>query len=256
MKKFLFAAAVTAVQLVSPALNAAEQGKKPILLVLSNHGELGTTGKPTGFFLSEASHPWKVFRDAGYPVKLGSPIGGFAPVDPKSHKLEDPANAAFWTEFGGKKDDRDGVRETLALPEVKAEDYAAVFFAGGHGAVWDFPDSAALKKITAEIYESGGAVGAVCHGPAALVDVKLSDGSMLVAGKKVAPFTNAEEKAVELTEVVPFLLEDKLKQAGATLSPGENFKENAVRDGRLVTGQNPASATRTAELVIEALKGK
>lgn len=119
--------------------------------------------------------------------------------------------------------------------------------------MWDFPDSVAVKKVTAGIYGMGGVVGAVCHGPAALVDVKLADGSQLVAGRKVAIFTNAEEEEVQLTSVVPFLLETRLKEAGAIVVPGANFQENAVRDGRLVTGQNPASAKKAALLVVEAL---
>lgn len=240
------------VLLASAGLLRAEE-KKPILVVLTNHSLLGTSGEATGFFLSEASHPWEVFRAAGYPVKLASPAGGFAPADPKSLDLKDAANAAFLKEFGGRKDGVEGVLETLALKDARPGDYAAIFFAGGHGTMWDFPGSVDLKKITAAIYEQDGGVGAVCHGPAALVDVKLSDGSHLVAGRNVAAFTNAEEEAVKLTNVVPFLLETRLKEAGANVVPGKNFQENAVRDGRLVTGQNPASAKKAATLLVEAL---
>lgn len=253
--RFTIVAAMLGMAGAGLAMGAEE--KRPILLVLSNHGQLGDTGKATGFFLSEASHPWEVFRKAGYEVKLGSPDGGFAPVDPKSFKLDDPANGAFWKEYeGGPKSGTEGIPVTVAMEDARPEDYAAVFFAGGHGAVWDFPDNAALQKLTAKIYESGGVVGAVCHGPAGLVNVKLGNGEPLVKGKKVAPFTNEEEEAVELTKVVPFLLEDRFEAAGAILSPGEKFKENAVRDGRLVTGQNPASATKAAELMVEALGSK
>ncbi len=237
--------------LAAPFVAWAEQ--KPILLVVTNHGELGNTGKPTGFFLSEAAHPWEVFREAGYPVQLASPRGGFAPVDPKSFDLKDTANETFWKKFGSEEGDRKGIRETLALEKVNPADYAAVFFAGGHGAMWDFPESSALQKVAGSIYEQGGVVAAVCHGPAALVGITLSDGTPLVRGKKVAPFTNAEERAVELTEVVPFLLEDRLKAAGAIPVPAANFRENAVADGRLVTGQNPASATMTARLLVKSL---
>ena len=228
--------------------------KKPILIVLTNHGELGRTGKPTGFFLSEAAHPWEVFRKAGYPVVLASPKGGFAPVDPKSFDLKDEANAEFWKEFGGKKGDVAGVPETLSLKKAQAADYIAIFFAGGHGTMWDFSQSKDVATLATKIYERGGAVGAVCHGPAALVNVKLADGSLLVKGRKVAGFTNAEEAAVQLTDVVPYLLQDSLTKSGATVVTAENFTPNAVRDGRLATGQNPASATKTAELLIEALK--
>jgi len=234
----------------------AEPAKKPILLVVSNHGDLGNTGKLTGFFLSEAAHPWEVFREAGYTVEIASPAGGFAPVDPKSYDLKDPANAAFWKEYGIEAGGRRGIGKTVSLEKVDPAQYAAIFFAGGHGAMWDFPNNPAIQKVASAIYEQGGAVGAVCHGPAALVGIKLSDGKALVDGKKVAPFTNAEEAAVGLTSTVPFLLEDKLKAAGATPEPKTNFQENAVLDQRLATGQNPASATKTAKLLVEALQEK
>lgn len=239
---------------LSFAITVQAAEKKPILIVLTNHGELGKTGKPTGFFLSEAAHPWEVFRKAGYPVVLGSPKGGFAPVDPKSFDLKDKANAGFWKVYGGEKGNVAGVPATLALNKATAADYAAIFFAGGHGTMWDFSQSKAAATLAAEIYENGGAVGAVCHGPAALVNIKLSDGSHLVKGRKVAGFTNAEEAAVQLTDVVPYLLQDSLTKSGASVVIAENFKPNAVRDGRLATGQNPASATKTAELLIEALQ--
>lgn len=227
--------------------------KAPILLVLTNHSELGDTGKLTGFFLSEAAHPYEVFQQNNHPVTLASPKGGFAPLDPKSFDLEDKANAEFWGKFGNADKDKPGVEKTIALSEVDPGAYAAIFFAGGHGSVWDFPNSEVLQKLTAKIYENKGAVGAVCHGPAALVNVKLSDGSHLIAGKKTAVFTNSEEKAVELTETVPFLLQTAFEKAGATVETAKDFSENAVRDGRLVTGQNPASAKKAAELLLEAL---
>ena len=233
-------------------LFAAE--KKPILIVLTNHSELGNTGKKTGFFLSEAAHPSEVFSKAGHPVTLASPKGGFAPIDPKSMQLDDPANEVFWKNFGNGEGTNPGVARTIALSEVMADGYAGIFFAGGHGSVWDFPNSAILSEKAMAIYNGGGVVGAVCHGPAALVNLKLPDGKPLVAGKKVAVFTNEEEKAVELTEVVPFLLETRFKELGAEVVLAENFSENAVRDGRLVTGQNPASAKKTAELFLEAVK--
>ena len=229
--------------------------KKPILLVLTNHAKLGDSGKRTGFFLSEAAHPWEVFHGAGYQVTLGSPLGGFAPLDPKSYDLKDGANAAFWkkTGSGEEKAGTLGVKDTKALGDLNPADFAAVFYAGGHGTMWDFRESEDIRKLTAVIYEDGGVVGAVCHGPAALIDVKLADGSPLVKGKKVAAFTNAEEEAVGLTATVPYLLQSELEKAGAVHVPAENFGENAVLDGRLVTGQNPASAKKAAELVVEAL---
>jgi len=229
--------------------------KKPILLVLTNHAKLGDTGKRTGFYLSEAAHPWEVFSKAGYAVTLASPVGGFAPLDPKSYDLKDETNAAFWKKAGSgeEKDNTLGVKTTKAMADLNPADFAAVFFAGGHGTMWDFREDKEIQKFTATLYEDGGVVAAVCHGPAALIDVKLTDGEPLVKGKKVAAFTNAEEEAVGLTSTVPYLLQTELEKAGATHVPAENFKESAVLDGRLATGQNPASAKKTAELVVEAL---
>lgn len=232
----------------------AHAEKTAILLVLTNHAELGDTGKPTGFYLSEAAHPYEVFTENGNPVTLASPDGGFAPLDPKSLELEDNVNASFWKKYGNGNMEKPGVEKTIALSEVDPKEYGAIFFAGGHGAMWDFPDSATLQKVTTSIYENNGAVGAVCHGPAALVNVKLSDDKHLIAGKKTAVFTNSEEKAVGLTDTVPFLLQTAFEKAGATVETAEDFSENAVRDGRLVTGQNPASAKKAAELLLEALE--
>ncbi|MGC1480349.1 MAG: type 1 glutamine amidotransferase domain-containing protein [Chthoniobacterales bacterium] len=229
-------------------------GAQPkVLMVLSNHGELGDTGKDTGFYLSEAAHPFEVFRDSGFDVVLASPEGGFAPVDPKSLELEDPGNAAFWKEFGAEEDGVKGVKDTMGLAAAKVGDYDAIFLAGGHGTMWDFPDSESVKSAVAGVYDSGGLVAAVCHGPAALVNVKLKDGEMLVKGKRVAAFTNAEEAAVELTDAMPFLLQDRLEEAGATVETGENFSEKVVTDERLITGQNPASARATAMAVTKAI---
>jgi len=229
--------------------------KKPVLLVLTNEAKLGKTEGRTGFYLSEAAHPWEVLNSAGYKVTLASPMGGFAPLDPKSFGEKDGTNLAFWKKFGSgeEKNFTLGVKETISLSSVNPADYAAVFFAGGHGTMWDFRGSKDIQRVTATIYEDGGGVAAVCHGPAALVDVKLTDGTPLVKGKKVAAFTNDEEEAVGLAAVVPFMLQSALEEAGATVVPAENFSENAVADGRLVTGQNPASAKKTAELLVAAL---
>lgn len=226
----------------------------PVVLVLTNHGEMGDTGKPTGFYLSEAAHPYAEITKAGYTVIIASPKGGFAPVDPKSLDMKDVENAAFWEKFGGEKDGRKGIVKTVALAEIKSGEVAGVFYAGGHGTMWDLPDSVAVQSFTTEVYSKGGAVGAVCHGPAALVNVKDADGKPIVQGKKVAVFTNEEEEAVKLTDVVPFLLQDEMEKAGAKVLPGEKFAENAVRDGKLVTGQNPASAKKAGQLMIQAIE--
>ncbi|MFN3202415.1 MAG: type 1 glutamine amidotransferase domain-containing protein [Bradymonadia bacterium] len=216
-------------------------------MVLTSHGELGKTGKETGFFLSEVSHPFHVFSKAGFEMTFVSPKGGKAPMDGVNR--EDAINVDFLDD--PKKVGR--TLNTVKASEVKASDYDAIFFAGGHGTMWDLPDDPILQRLTADIYEKGGVVAAVCHGPVALVNVKLSDGEYLVKGKRVAAFTNAEETAVELTEVVPFLLESKMRERGAEFIGVENFKANVAVSDRLITGQNPASAMGVAEQVVKRL---
>lgn len=230
-------------------MSAAAAEKQPIVLVLTNHSTLGESGKKTGFYLSEAAHPYAVFEKAGYPVILASPKGGVAPVDPKSMDLKDAENKAFWEKYG--KDA--GVPETKALSTIQASEISGVFFAGGHGTVWDFPNSEVVAGFIKQVDANQGVIGAVCHGPAAFVGAKGADGEALVKGKTIAIFTNAEEEAVGLTKVVPFLLETELEKAGAKVKLAKNFVENAVRDGRLVTGQNPASAKKAGQLFVEAL---
>lgn len=240
-------------QLMIGLVGAGAVGAAEILLVLTNHEELGDTGKKTGFYLSEASHPYEVFVEAGHEVVLASPKGGVAPIDPKSLKLEDEANRVFWVKFGNGDAEEPAVSDTVALEEVEEQEFDGIFFAGGHGTMWDLPESEVVQSSIREVYESGKPVGAVCHGPAALVNVTLSGGEKLIAGKEVAVFTNAEEEAVELAGVVPFLLQTKFEEAGAKVKVGENFSENAIRDGLLVTGQNPASAKKAGQLFLEAM---
>ena len=222
-----------------------------IAFILTSHSELGDTGNKTGYFLSEVAHPYHVLTDAGFEIDFISPQGGDAPMDPSSHDLDDPANAAFL-------DDNDvtkALQRTKAARNANADDYDAIYFAGGHGTVWDFPENEDLAEITAAIYENGGAVGAVCHGPSGLVNVKLSDGSYLVDGKTVSCFTDSEERAMELHDVVPFLLQSTLEERGATVDTAPDFEAKVVIDDRLVTGQNPASATGVGEGLVQVLKG-
>ncbi len=222
---------------------------KKVLFVLTSHDRKGE--KPSGYFLSEATHPHHVLSRAGYQIDFVSPKGGKAPVDPDSMDLKDPINAQFW-ETGAL---RNAVEHTKQPSDVKAADYDAVFYAGGHGAMWDLPDNAELAAITAGIYARGGVVGAVCHGPSGLVNVKLPDGRYLVAGKKVAAFTNDEERAVELDRVVPFMLADVLTERGAEHQPAANWQAKVVVSERLVTGQNPASASGVGEEMLKLLEG-
>jgi putative intracellular protease/amidase len=218
-----------------------------VLMVLTSHADLGDTGRKTGFYLPEVAHPWKVFTEAGYDIDFVSPKGGEAPMD--GVDPSDPIQEAFLND----PDVAAALRNTLAPEQVNPGDYDVIFYAGGHGTMWDFPDNAKLAKVAADVYEDGGVVAAVCHGPAGLVNVRLSDGSYLVDGKEVSAFTNEEETAVGLTEVVPFLLQTKLTERGACHSGTENFAAYVVADSRLVTGQNPASATGVAERVVELL---
>ncbi|MFI6319238.1 dienelactone hydrolase family protein [Nonomuraea sp. NPDC050556] len=212
-----------------------------ILMVLTSHATLGSTGRRTGFYVSEAAHPWEIFTAAGHQVDVASVAGGVPPRDG-----EDPSDAA-------QRRFLDALGATPSVADVDASAYDAIFFAGGHGTMWDFPDNPHLARLTREVYEGGGVVAAVCHGPSALAGVTLSDGTPLVAGKRVSAFTNAEEEAVGLTAEVPFLLADRLVAEGATHVPGPDFGAQVVTDGRLVTGQNPASARGVAEAVVSTL---
>jgi putative intracellular protease/amidase len=213
------------------------------LIALTSHSKLGETGRQTGFYVGEAAEPWEVFRAAGYDVDLVSVAGGQPPLDGRDEN--DKTQNDFLATAG--------VTDTPKAADVDPTGYDVLVFAGGHGAMWDFPDNPDLARIARSIYEGGGVVAAVCHGPAALVNLKLSDGANLVAGKRVAGFTNAEEAAVGLTDQVPFLLADKLTEAGAQHVPAPDFTEQVVVDGRLVTGQNPQSARALAEAVVKVV---
>jgi putative intracellular protease/amidase len=223
-----------------------------ILLVVTSHAQLGNTGKPTGYYLPEVSHPAIYLTERGAQVDIASPRGGKAPMDEGSRNLNDPINRKFLanTKLMQK------LENTLELSKVDASLYDAIIFAGGHGTMWDFADDVGVQKIAAKIYENGGVVAAVCHGPAALTKIKLSTGAYLVAGKNVTGFSNAEEDAVELTKIMPFLLEDALKSAGGIYKAAANWEAHTVVDGRLVTGQNPASAEGVARAVLRVLEAR
>ncbi len=216
-------------------------GMTRALIALTSHSELGRTGRSTGYYVGEAAEPWEVFRAAGYDVDLASVAGGEPPVDGRDE------NDSTQNDFLATA----GVTDTPKAADVDPDGYDVILFAGGHGTMWDFPDDPDLARIARSVYERGGVVAAVCHGPAALVNLTLSDGSRLVAGKRVAGFTNSEEAAVGLTDEVPFLLADKLGEAGAQHVPAPDFTEHVVVDGRLVTGQNPQSARAVADAVVK-----
>ncbi len=225
---------------------------KKVLMVVTNHEKLGTTGKKTGYFFSELTHPYFKFKEANIEVDFASPLGGIAPMDPKSLKLDDPYNKRFYKN----KNLMNKLQNTLSLKEVNPKDYEAIIFTGGHGTMWDFPASKDLKKVTEHIYNEGGVVAAVCHGPAALVNLKRKDGAFLISGVNVTAFSNTEEDLVELTDQMPFLLESELKRKGALFSKAEPWKEKVVVDKRIVTGQNPASASKLGEEVIKLIQKK
>jgi putative intracellular protease/amidase len=215
-----------------------------VLFVLTSHDTLGETGQETGFYLPEVTHPYEAFEQAGIEVDFVSPKGGKAPMI--GMDLDDPLNKEF-LENPAKMAK---VENTLTPAAVDPSQYSAIFYAGGHGTMWDFPHQKVLDKIAASIYDQGGVVGAVCHGPAGLINIQLADSSYLVAGKKVAAFTNEEEVAVKLNEVIPFFLGEKLTERGAVHSKGGNWQAHVEVADRLVTGQNPASAKGVGEQMV------
>jgi putative intracellular protease/amidase len=224
--------------------------KKKILIALTSHDALGTTGKPTGAYLAELTHAHAVFVAAGFDVDFVSVRGGKVPLDGVDRK--DAANAAFLD------DERalSALHRSKRASDVDAGAYDAIYYAGGHGTMWDFPSDAALAKVAGAIYDRGGVVGAVCHGPSGLLEVRLANGNRLVAGKKVSAFTNEEEDAVGLTGIVPFLLADALRERGAEHVPAPKWAKQVIVDDRLVTGQNPASAAGVAEAMRDLLRAR
>jgi putative intracellular protease/amidase len=220
-----------------------------VLFVLTSHDRLGDTGRSTGYYLSEVSHPHRVFLNRGYAVDFVSVTGGAAPMDPASLDREDVVNESFLASAACA-----ALTTTGRVVDVDPDAYDALFFPGGHGTMWDFPGNNDVAGLAARIYAAGRVVGAVCHGPAALVDVVLPDGQPLLEGRTVTCFSNEEERAVSLDRVVPFLLEDRLRERGATVLTAAPFEPQVVAWERLVTGQNPASARGTALAMIKLLE--
>jgi putative intracellular protease/amidase len=211
-----------------------------VLFIVTSHARLGSTNQLTGLYLPELAHPCEVFYQLGYQISVASPDGGDAPIDPKSLS-DDLAEYVSLTQG------------TLPLRQIDPANYDVFFVVGGHGTVWDLPNNAELQRILPTAYAQGKVIAAVCHGPAAFVNLKTDRGEYLLQGKRVTGFTNAEEEAVKLTNVVPFLLEDALKRAGGNYVGKPNWQANVVVDERLVTGQNPASAREVAEAIVKVL---
>ena len=222
--------------------NLALAANQKALIVVSGH-------KP-GWFLSEVTHIYYPLKEVGFEVHFASPRGGATAMDESSRKLDDPLNKKF-------VEDKNLMAElsaTKALKDLRASDYQVIHFAGGHGAMWDFHNSDALNRLVRDVYEKGGIVSAVCHGPAALVNVKLSNGEFLVKGKEVSTFTDSEEAEVKMTKFVPFLLESKLRERGAMIVSAGNWQDQSVVSERLVTGQNPQSGHSVGQKIVALYK--
>lgn len=222
-----------------------------VLMVLTSHDQLGNTGKPTGFWLEEFATPYYVFKDAGAAVTLASPKGGQPPIDPKS---DDPANQTeAMTRFKADPATRNVLANTTKLADVTADGFDAIFYPGGHGPMWDLVDDRNSIALIEEFYNAGKPVAAVCHGPAVLTRVGYH-GQSIVKGKRVTGFANSEEEAVQLTNVVPFLVEDELKRLGGRYEKAEDWADFTVVDGRLITGQNPSSSGSSARELLTLLR--
>lgn len=222
---------------------------KPILYVVTSNAVKGASGQPTGFWLSELTHPMHETEAAWHRSEIAAIRAGVAPVDADSLNMDDPVNAHYWQQT----DLQQRLQAAPGLGGLNGADYSAILFTGGYGTMWDFRESLDAQRLIREVYENGGIVAAVCHGPAALVDAKLSNGEYLVSGKNVAAFTNAEEEATGGAKIVPFLLETALVEHGAKHHAAPNWAENVVVDGRLITGQNPASAKGVGVALAKAL---
>lgn len=222
-----------------------------ILMVLTSHSELGNTDKKTGFWIEEFAAPYYVFLDAGAEITIASPKGGQPPIDPSSDTPENQTPATI--RFKADENLQHILGVTLLLSSVSAGDYDAIFYPGGHGPLWDLTNNADSINLIAHFWSSQKPVVAVCHAPAVLLNVEDNAGEPLVKGKKLTGFSNSEEEAVDLTEVVPFLLENELKSKGAIYSKKDNWASHVVTDGMLITGQNPASSAAAAKELLKIL---
>jgi putative intracellular protease/amidase len=225
----------------------AERLPLRVLIVLSNTAQVPGSDRPTGVWASEYTDPYEIFTKAGYEVHVASPKGGKSSVDPRSGSEDSVKRIpSAWQKM----------QNTKPLAELKVQDYAAVFLAGGHGTMWDFPNDPNLSRMVSEAIATRRLVGAVCHGPAGLIGATTADGKSLLAGRKVNSFTNAEERAAGMSDIVPFLLEDRLRQLGGKFESGAVFQQFVVEDVGLITGQNPASAEAVANRMLLLLKGR
>ncbi|MCK8046898.1 type 1 glutamine amidotransferase domain-containing protein [Shewanella sp. 1CM18E] len=223
-----------------------------VLMILTSHDKLGDTGLKTGFWLEEFASPFYCFKDQGFNLTLASPTGGQPPLDPNSEQPD--FQTAATERFNQDPQAKQQLATTLVLADINPADYDAIFYPGGHGPLWDLTNDANSIALIEAFHQANKPVGLVCHAPGALKNVKAADGSPLVAGKKVTGFTNSEEAAVQLTDIVPFLVEDILQQHGADYSKGDDWSSYLAVDGNLITGQNPASSEAVANEIIKQLK--
>jgi len=222
-----------------------------VLFVVTSHAQLGSTGKATGLWLEELMAPWYAVQDAGHLPTLASPLGGRTPVDPGSQKPG--AHSTSVERFLNDPEAMYFLDNARPLRDIRWQEYEAIFLPGGHGVMWDLPDNEQLAQMLGAAFDDRRLIAAVCHGPAGLVNARGRDGRPIVAGRRVACFTDSEENAVGLADAVPFLLASKLAGLGAELSTAPDFQPHAVRDGNLITGQNPASSEPAAQLLVTAL---
>lgn len=224
-----------------------------ILMVITSHDQLGNTGKRTGFWLEEFAAPYYALKDAGAAITLASPKGGEPPIDPKSDLPENHTHSTkrFRTDSAAQAQ----LSKTEELTNISASDFDAIFYPGGHGPMWDMPDNAISISLIEDFVNAEKPIAAVCHAPVALVNARGKNSEYLIKGKRVTGFSNAEEEAVGLTSVVPFLLEDQLRERGAIYSKMSNWTPYVQVDGKLITGQNPASSHLAAEELIKLLQG-
>ena len=233
---------------------AEETAEEPlkVLFVLTSHDELGDTGEKTGFWIEEFAAPYYTLLDNGVKITVASPKGGKAPIDPRSKT--DDSQTKSTKRFNNDESAQEIINNTIELDKVEAKNFDAVFYPGGHGPLWDLAESETSIALIESFNKQDKPMAFVCHAPGVLKNVEGTDGEPLVKGKKVTGFTNSEEEAVQLTNVVPFLLEDMLKENGGLYSQKENWSVHVVEDGNLITGQNPASSELAAELLLEKLK--
>jgi putative intracellular protease/amidase len=229
---------------------------KPVLMIVTSHAKLGASGKPTGIWAEELTTPFYALQDAGYEVVLASPAGGKPPFADGSVKEPLEANEGSVKRFLQDAAAMAQFNATLKTANLQSADYSAVFLPGGHGTMWDTATDAHTARLVADNFNAGQPTAAVCHGPAGLVAAKRADGKSIMFGKKVNAFTNQEETAVGLMDVVPFHLESRLRELGGQFESGPMWGAYAVRDGHLITGQNPASSSLVAQHMVAALKGR